>query len=83
MNGLAKRDSNGIWGSYTGDGLISGQYGWLARLGFDIGYDSGLMIAGGLSHAINEKSEFRIEYVVRDEVDSLQPISFLNCNQPV
>ena len=67
-----KKDSTGIWGTYTVDGIISGQFGWLARLGLDIGDDNGLMVGAGVSYATNEKSEFRVEYVVRDEIDSLQ-----------
>ena len=65
-------DSTGIWANYVVDGLISGQFGWLARLGLDIGDDSGLMIGAGVSYSTNEKIELRFEYVARDEVDSLQ-----------
>lgn len=66
------RDDTGIWGSYVIDGSISGQFGWLAQVGLDIGDDSGLMVGAGLKYAINEKTDLRAEYVVRDEVDSLQ-----------
>jgi len=65
-------DNTGIWANYVVDGLISGQLGWLARLGFDFGDDSGLMIGAGVSYATSEKIELRVEYVSRDEVDSLQ-----------
>jgi hypothetical protein len=67
-----KRDSTGIWGSFTVDGIISGDLGWLARAGFDIGDDSGLMMGAGLSYITNERTELRFEYVARDEGDSLQ-----------
>lgn len=66
------RDDTGIWGSYVVDGSISGQFGWLAQVGLDIGDDSGLLVGAGLKYAINEKTDLRAEYVVRDEVDSLQ-----------
>jgi hypothetical protein len=66
------RDSTGIWGTYVIEGPLSGQIGWLARAGFDIGDDSGLMFGAGAGFGIDEKSQFRIEYVVRDDVDSLQ-----------
>ena len=65
-------DSTGIWGTYVIDGAISGQFGWLARLGLDIGDDSGLMIGGGVGFAVSDKLDLRGEYVVRDNVDSLQ-----------
>ena len=67
-----KRDSTGVWATYTVDGIISGDLGWLARAGFDIGDDSGLMVGAGLGYVVDERSELRLEYVVRDEVDSWQ-----------
>lgn len=67
-----KRDSTGIWATYTVDGIISGDLGWLARAGLDIGDDSGLMVGAGLGYVADERSELRFEYVVRDEVDSWQ-----------
>ena len=65
-------DSTGIWATYTVDGIISGDLGWLARGGFDIGDDSGLMAGAGLGYIMDEKTELRFEYVARDEGDSLQ-----------
>ncbi len=67
-----KRDSTGVWATYTVDGIISGDLGWLARAGFDIGDDNGLMFGAGLGFIVDEKSELRFEYVARDEVDSWQ-----------
>ena len=72
MDYVFKRDSTGVWASYTVDGIISGDLVWLARAGFDFGDDSGLMVGAGLSYAIDEKQDLRFEYVARDEVDSLQ-----------
>jgi hypothetical protein len=54
------------------DGIISGDLGWLARAGLDIGDDSGLMVGAGLSYITDERTELRFEYVARDEGDSLQ-----------
>lgn len=65
-------DSDGIWGTYVVDGPISGQLGWLARLGMDFGDDSGVMVGAGIAFNMNAKTAFRIEYVVRDDIDSLQ-----------
>ncbi len=65
-------DSNGIWGAYVIDGKFSGQFGWLARLGYDIGDDNGLMIGAGLGFALSDQLDLRGEYVVRDDIDSLQ-----------
>ena len=67
-----RRDSTGIWATYVADGVISGQVGWLARAGLDVGDDSGLMIGAGVSYAANEGMELRGEYVIRDDIKSLQ-----------
>ena len=66
-----KRDSTGIWATYTLDGIISGDLGWLAHAGLDIGDDNGFMVGAGLSYIMNEQQQLRFEYVARDEVDSL------------
>ena len=69
-------DDTGIWGSYVVDGTISERMGWLAQAGVDIGDDSGLLLGAGLKYKLDDNSDLRFEYVVRDEVDSLQ-INFL------
>lgn len=65
-------DSTGIWATYVIDGPISGRFGWVGRLGLDIGDDSGLMIGAGLGWSVNSRIDLRGEYVIRDDVDSLQ-----------
>jgi len=71
------RDSTGIWGSYVINGSFSGEsFGWLAQAGLDMGDDSGLLVGAGVKFAIDKKSTLRLEYVARDEVDSLQ-LNFL------
>ena len=69
-------DDTGIWGSYVIDGDFSEGFGWLAQAGLDIGDDNGLLIGAGLKYALDSKSDLRLEYVVRDDVDSLQ-LNFL------
>ncbi len=66
------RDDTGIWASYIVDGAVSGRLGWLAQVGFDIGDDSGLLLGAGLKVMLNDRADLQFEYVVRDEVDSLQ-----------
>lgn len=67
-----RRDSTGIWGNYVLEGGITESINWLGRAGIDIGDDSGLMFGAGLGFGLNEQVDFRIEYVIRDDVDSLQ-----------
>jgi hypothetical protein len=69
-------DDTGIWGSYVIDGDFSGGFGWLAQAGLDIGDDSGLLFGAGLKFTLDKKSDLRLEYVSRDDVDSLQ-VNFL------
>jgi hypothetical protein len=65
-------DSSGIWSTWVVSGAIQEGWGWLARAGYDFGDDNGLMIGGGASYTMNDKMQLRGEYVVRDDVDSLQ-----------
>jgi len=70
--GYNGRDTDGIWSTFVVDGAINGQLGWLARLGLDFGDDSGLMLGAGLSVGLDAKTDLRFEYVIRDDIDSLQ-----------
>lgn len=65
-------NSGGIWVTGVVDGNISGKVGWLARLGLDLGDDDGLMFGAGLGVGLNDRMQLRFEYVVRDNIDSLQ-----------
>jgi len=69
--GIAKTNT-GFWTTFVVDGRINYQFGWLARLGADFGGDNGLMAGGGASFSFDEKIDFRLEYVVRNNVKSLQ-----------
>ncbi|MCW8854386.1 MAG: hypothetical protein OQK76_11305 [Gammaproteobacteria bacterium] len=70
--GFSGRDTGGLWVTGLIDGAIQNNFGWLARLGLDLGDDSGLMVGAGLSFGINSRLDLRGEYVIRDEIDSLQ-----------
>jgi len=65
-------DNDGLWATAVVDGKISGQFGWLARLGLDFGDDSGIMLGAGVSLALSNRFDTRLEYVVRDDIDSIQ-----------
>lgn len=70
--GFSGRDSDGLFLNYVIDGKIRDGLGWLARLGLDLGDDSGLMFGAGLGLPVTPASQLRLEYVVRDDIDSLQ-----------
>ena len=70
--GFNGADSDGIWSTFVVGGDISGSVNWLVRAGFDFGDDSGLMVGAGLGAELDKRTRLRFEYVVRDEVDSIQ-----------
>jgi hypothetical protein len=44
----------------------------IGRLGLDIGDDDGVMIGFGLGFPMSQKTDLRVEYVIRDNIDSFQ-----------
>jgi len=71
--GFSGANAGGLWTTAVVDGRFgTSGFGWLARLGFDLGDDSGLMFGAGLGFAINKNIELRAEYVARDEINSIQ-----------
>ncbi|MDH5472525.1 MAG: hypothetical protein OEY87_00290 [Gammaproteobacteria bacterium] len=70
--GFARGDSGGLWVTGVIDGAIQNNFGWLARLGLDLGDDSGIMFGAGVSFGINRQMDLRGEYIIRDDIDSLQ-----------
>ncbi len=62
----------GLWVTGVVDGNLTGQLDWLARLGLDFGDDDGFMFGAGVGYNFNVKNQLRLEYVVRDNIDSLQ-----------
>ena len=65
-------DDGGLWVTGVVDGSINSGLGWLARLGLDLGDDSGLMFGAGIGIKADPKLQLRFEYVIRDDIDSLQ-----------
>jgi hypothetical protein len=70
--GFSGRNSGGLWVNAVVDGAFNQGYGWLARLGLDLGDDSGLMFGAGVSYSFDARTRLRGEYVIRDDIDSLQ-----------
>jgi len=70
--GYDGRDTDGLWATGVVDGYITDQFRWVGRLGFDFGDDSGLMLGVGAGLALSQELELRAEYVIRDEIDSIQ-----------
>jgi hypothetical protein len=52
--------------------LVTPKVELIGRAGFDFGDDDGFMIGIGAGYIVNKNLKLRGEFVVRDNVDSLQ-----------
>lgn len=64
--------ANGLWGTAVAELSLNENVSLLGRLGLDIGDDDGVMIGAGAGFAMSRKMDLRLEYVIRDNIDSLQ-----------
>lgn len=64
--------AEGLWGTGVVFLPVANQLDFIGRLGLDIGDDDGVMFGVGLGYAIDAKLQLRGEYVIRDNIDSLQ-----------
>lgn len=70
--GTVSQSANGIWANAVVDVPLQNNISLIGRAGLDFGDDDGLMIGGGLGFQTGSKLEVRVEYVIRDNIDSLQ-----------
>ncbi|HKX39446.1 MAG TPA: outer membrane beta-barrel protein [Burkholderiales bacterium] len=68
----ASGEAKGLWASGVARYLAAPQVELLGRVGMDFGDDDGFMIGFGGGFIVNRNWKLRGEYVVRDNVDSLQ-----------
>lgn len=68
----AKARAKGVWSTAVYEFPLKNNISLLGRAGLDFGDDDGLIIGGGVGFAVNAKIDIRIEYVIRDNIDSLQ-----------
>ncbi len=64
--------ATGLWGTLVGSWNVATKTDLVVRAGLDVGDDDGVMFGAGLGYALSKKLELRGEYVVRDNIDSLQ-----------
>lgn len=62
----------GAWLTYTGKYALDKELSALARLGFDLGDDDGLMYGFGVDYKFDSRMHLRAEYVGRKHIKSLQ-----------
>jgi opacity protein-like surface antigen len=76
--GKVTADAKGLWGTAVGSLPITNAGSVIGRLGYDFGDDDGFMFGAGYDHKIADNVNIRLEYVVRDNIDSLQVNFVLN-----
>ncbi|RFA31099.1 hypothetical protein CAI21_00030 [Alkalilimnicola ehrlichii] len=62
----------GLWTTAVFTYGLTPELDLIGRAGLDLGDDDGLMVGAGLGYAINRELELRGEYVIRDNINSLQ-----------
>ena len=65
-------EAKGLWANAVVEMPVAQKVNLIGRIGLDFGDDDGLMIGGGVGIALNNKIDLRFEYVIRDNIDSLQ-----------
>ena len=71
-NVCAGDNATGLWANYVAAMPINEQVDLIGRIGLDFGDDDGLMYGVGAGFGINKQVDVRGEYVVRDNINSLQ-----------
>ena len=67
-----KTEATGLWANYVASMDLANNVQGIGRVGLDFGDDDGLMYGIGAGYSINKQMDIRGEYVVRDNVNSLQ-----------
>lgn len=70
--GNVSAKANGIWGTAVAEIPVQNNLNVIGRLGYDFGDDDGIMIGAGIGLPVASKMDLRFEYVIRDNIDSLQ-----------
>jgi hypothetical protein len=70
--GKVSARAKGLWSTGVARYIVSPQVELLGRLGMDFGDDDGLMFGVGAGYVLNRNFKLRGEYVIRDNVDSIQ-----------
>ena len=68
----SNEDVKGLWVAAVESVPLSRKTDMLVRLGFDFGDDDGFLLGTGIQYKFDTKLAFRMEYVARQNVNSLQ-----------
>ena len=70
--GKVSTKANGLWGTAVATVPLQDEMSLIGRFGLDVGDDDGIMIGAGVGFNLTNKMDLRVEYVIRDTIDSLQ-----------
>lgn len=70
--GNSNENAKGLWVAVLESVPLSSKTDMLVRLGFDFGDDDGFLLGTGLQYKFNTKLGFRMEYIARQNINSLQ-----------
>ena len=68
----SNEDVKGFWMAAVESVPLTSKVDVLARLGFDFGDDDGFLLGGGMQYKFDTKLALRMEYIARQNVNSLQ-----------
>jgi len=68
----SNEDATGFWAAVLESVPLSSKTDMLVRLGYDFGDDDGFLLGTGMQYKFNTKLAFRMEYIARQNVNSLQ-----------
>jgi opacity protein-like surface antigen len=64
--------ADGVWTTLVASLPMNNDLKLLGRLGYDFGDDDGLMVGAGVGIPLSNGMDIRVEYVIRDHIDSFQ-----------
>ncbi len=68
----SNENAKGLWTAVVESVPLSSKTDMLVRLGYDFGDDDGFLLGTGMQYKFDTKLAFRMEYVARQNVNSLQ-----------
>ncbi len=68
----SNEDVKGLWMAMVESVPLSSKTDMLGRLGYDFGDDDGFLLGAGMQYKFNTKLAVRMEYIARQNVNSLQ-----------
>jgi hypothetical protein len=70
--GSVSARAKGLWSTGVARYIVNPQVELLGRAGLDFGDDDGFMFGVGAGYIVNRNVKLRGEYVIRENVDSIQ-----------